>query len=212
VTTKIRELAPWEVDIPDGPRVLVRPLDSGDRERVRRAYALLSPDSRMNRFWQKSAEMSESRATSLTETDAREHVAWAALPLRDGKLPGYAGASFWRAPEAPERAELAFTVADPWRRHGFATLLFSVLWIEGWELGVREFFGFCRPANRAMIAWWESVGGEVEPGGRQVELRLSLESPETFVQKVAFEMPPSPRRVETAEWIRYWSEEIEARI
>jgi GNAT superfamily N-acetyltransferase len=170
---------------------------------------MLSVESRMNRFWEKPREMSPSRADSLTDTDRDQHIAWAALPVIDGELPGYAGASFWRSKTSPEEAELAFTVADAWQRKGLATLLFSILWHEAWHLGVREFVGYCRPRNEAIISWWDDVGGEVVPGPQQVSLRLPLVSPEQFLERVPFEMPSSFRRIETAEWMRRWVEEMD---
>lgn len=200
----LSDQAPLSVELPDGPNVLLRPLVRDDVARVRRAYAMLSPESRMHRFWEKPSELSDSRAESLADTDGIDHIAWIAIPPVDERLPGYAGASFWRDPEAPERAELAFTVADAWQRRGFGTLLFSVLWLEGWRVGIRTFFGFCRPVNTGMIEWWRSVGGNAVAGPRQVELELPLEAPGRFLERVAYEMPPSPRRVEIAEWLRSW--------
>lgn len=205
----LRDRAPLVVSLDEDLPVLLRPLGPEDRERVRRAYAMLSVESRMNRFWEKPAELSPSRADSLTNTDHERHIAWAALPVEEGDLPGYAGASFWRSESDPGQAELAFTVADAWQRRGLATLLFSVLWHEAWNLGIREFLGYCRPRNEAIISWWSDVGGEVTPGPQQVSLRLPLEPPEHFLERVAFEMPPSFRRIETAEWMRRWVEETD---
>ncbi|MDF1852701.1 MAG: GNAT family N-acetyltransferase [Verrucomicrobiales bacterium] len=209
---KLRSLttvAPLRVGLGDDLEVLLRPLGREDKERVRRAYAMLSTESRMNRFWEKPAELSESRAESLTDVDDQNHVAWAALPIEEGDLPGYAGASFWRSEEEPEKAELAFTVADAFQRRGLATMLFSILWIEAWEVGVREFIGFCRPRNEGMISWWEGIGGTVIRGPYQAELRWVIERPEDFLNRVPFEMPPSLRRVEIAEWMERWLEKLE---
>lgn len=205
----LRDISPLEVSLPEGPELLLRPLEKRDRERVRVAYSLLSPESRINRFWEKPAELSHVRASSLTDTDNRNHVAWAALSPRDESLPGYAGASFWRDGEDSDRAELTFTVADAWQRHGFATLLFSIVYFDGWRSGIRRFHGSARLANTAMAGWWESMGGRVETGSRAYEMEMDLLPPEEFVEKVAFEMPPSRRRVETAEWLREWSGRLE---
>ncbi|MDF1859040.1 MAG: hypothetical protein P1U87_02430 [Verrucomicrobiales bacterium] len=205
----LQEIEPFPVSLPDGPDLLLRPLGKGDQERVRRAYALLSPESRLNRFWEKPAEMSPSRAASLTDTDNSDHIAWVALSASDPDFPGYAGGSFWRDRESRERAELAFTVGDEWQRSGFATLLFSILYIDGWRTGVREFFGSCRRQNIAMADWWNSMGGTVIAEPRHFQLSLPLVSPEHFVEKISFEMPPGPRRVEAAEWIGEWLERLE---
>jgi RimJ/RimL family protein N-acetyltransferase len=204
----LRDIAPLSVSLPDGPDVVLRPLGKEDQERVRRAYTLLSSESRLNRFWEKPAEMSLIRAASLTDTDNLDHVAWGAFSAADPDFPGYAGGSFWRDGENKQRAELAFTVGDDWQRSGFATLLFSILYLEGWRTGVREFFGSCRRQNTAMADWWSSMGGTVLAEPRHFQLSLLLDSPEHFVEKTSFEMPPSLRRVEAAAWIIEWLERL----
>lgn len=202
----LSELAPLEAEVDDDLRVLLRPLGQGDLERVRRAWALLSEESRMNRFWEKPREMHPSRAVALTDTDPYWHVAWVALDPGDDGFPGFGGASFWRDRDRPDRAELAFTIADAWQRRGLATLLFSVLWIEGWRTGLREFTGTCRLENGGMVSWWRGMGGSAERGSRQWELRLPLEPPEAMVQRVGYEISPGMRRVELREWMQRWLE------
>ncbi|MEX2580019.1 MAG: GNAT family N-acetyltransferase [Verrucomicrobiales bacterium] len=205
----LRDLAPFDVTLGDDLPVRLRPLKKSDRERARRAYGLLSEESRMNRFWEKPRELSPSRAASLTDTDNRSHVAWVALPVEECEIPAYGAASFWRDEADSEDAELAFTVGDQWQRRGFATLLFSVLWFDGWRTGLRRFHGCCRRENVAMAAWWESVGGVVVPAGRQHELAFELVSPEDFVNRISFGMPSGPRPVEVAEWMRQWLDKFE---
>lgn len=160
----------------------------------------------MNRFWEKSREIRPSRAASLTDTDDFNHVAWIALRPDDEDFPGYAGGSYWRDRDVAERAELAFTVADDWQRQGLATLLFSILWFDGWRSGVRHFYGSCRLKNVAMAEWWHGMDGEVATEGRHHRLAMDLVSPEEFVAKVTYGMPSSYRHVETAGWMRQWLE------
>jgi GNAT superfamily N-acetyltransferase len=112
----------------------------------------------------------------------------------------------WRDPRNPERAEIAFTVADEWQRKGLATLLFSILWIEGRESGIREYHGTARRRNLAILHWWEGIGGNIRTFGRHHEFSFPLESPDSFLQKVAFEMPPSPERVVLADWLAEWND------
>ena len=202
----IQEIAPIAVEI-DGVLANVRPLEKRDFDRVRKAYSMLSEESRMNRFWEKPRELSSSRAESLTNTDNRDHIAWFALPRDENDpIPGFGGASFWRDETDSDRAELAFTVGDPWQRRGFATLLFSLLWFEGWRMGLRQFHAVCRIDNTAMVAWWKGMGGQIEEGRRQYELSLELESPEKFVERVSYGIPTSPRQVDLAEWMTVWLE------
>lgn len=205
----LQEISPLYLALPDGPELEVRPLEKRDQERVQKAYSMLSRESRMNRFWQKPVELSQARASSLTDSANGTHIAWAAFSPDNDALPGYAGASFWRDATDSPRAELTFTVADAWHRSGFATMLFSILYHEGWWMGVRQFHGVARLANTAMASWWESMGGTVKETSRQYEMVLDLEAPSQFIEKVGFEMPPSTRRVETAEWLMEWAGRLE---
>lgn len=201
----LRDIAPLSLEV-GGIETSLRPLDRDDLGRARRAYSMLSVESRMNRFWEKPRELSPSRAEALTDTDNHNHVAWVALPVDDQETPGFGGASFWRNENEPTRAEIAFTVGDPWQRSGFATLLFSILWFDGWRTGLRHFEGYCRPENTAMASWWESIGGAVEEQRRQFELHFELKAPENFVSQVGFGMPTGLRQVDVAEWMQRWLE------
>ncbi|MEC5125965.1 GNAT family N-acetyltransferase [Verrucomicrobiales bacterium BCK34] len=205
VPALLRHFAPLEVELGDF-QVCLRPLGVADRDRVRQGYALLSEESRMNRFWEKPGEMSQSRAESLTNTDSRNHVAWVVLPQEESAIPAYGAASFWRDSRDSSSAELAFTIGDPWQRKGFASLLFSILWFDGWRTGLRSFHGVSRRRNLAMASWWESVGGEVSEHGRQYELHLDLKEPQAFVDQIAFGITAGSRQVEVAEWMQLWLE------
>ncbi len=202
----LRDEAPFDLALDDGLRVCLRPIVKSDEARVQRAYELLSEDSRMNRFWEKPKELSLSRAARLTDTDDAGHVAWIAIRPDDEDFPGYAGGSFWRDAADASRAELAFTVADAWQRQGLATLLFSILWFDGWYCGIRHFYGSCRLKNVAMAEWWHDMGGAVNTADRHYQLSMDLLSPQAFINQVSYEMASSYRRVETADWMRKWLE------
>jgi RimJ/RimL family protein N-acetyltransferase len=205
----LSRIAPIDLVLENGLAVRLRPLVAEDSSRVDAAYGLLSEESRRNRFWAAPTVLSEDRKTALTSTDEWEHLAWIAIDPEDDLFPGYAGASFWRDPAETDRAEISFTVADAWQRSGLATLLFAVLWHEGWQIGVRRFHGICRHSNVAMRSWWRGVGGSVRTGRHGCELDFDLEAPAGFVHRVSYEMPPSPRRVEAAEWLDRFRELLE---
>jgi len=184
--------------------VRLRPVVPEDRERIRRAFNLLSEESRLNRLWERPDHLSEDRADQLSDVDGVRHLAWLALNPEEVRFPGYGGASYWRDERDPSRAEVAFTVADSWQRRGLATLLYSILWHEGWRNGVREFTAQCRKQNRGMLQWWAEMGGRAREGSRHFELALVLEEPAAFLQRIAFAVRPSWRLIETAEWLREW--------
>jgi hypothetical protein len=201
----LSDRAPFTVTLWDGTGVTLRPIRPGDEERVRQAYArLLSAESRYNRFWQKSGQMSPELAARLTDTDDTDHVAWFALKPGDEDFPGFGAASFWRQADQPDQAEVAFTIADEWQRCGFATLLFSILWFDGWRTGLKRFVGFSRIGNLPMRAFWKAMGGQEALTPNQVELRFDLMHPEEFLEQAPFEMEPGLHRHEVAVWMQEW--------
>ncbi len=205
---RLQDFAPFDRRLEDGLKVRLRPIVPEDRERIKRAYEFLSEDSRLNRFWERPARLSEHHAERLSDVDGAGHLAWIALNPEDESFPGFGGASFWREAQEPSRAELSFTVADAWHRRGIATLLFSILWFEGWRSGVRQFTGQCRKNNRAMSTWWREMGGRIREGNRHLDLHLDLANPGVFLERIAFEVRPTYRRIEVAAWLRDWREMV----
>ncbi len=207
-STRLWERAPFDRRMEDGLEVRLRPIVPQDRERIHQAYELLSEESRYNRFWERPSRLRESHVERLTSVDGRDHVAWIVLDPRDEGFPGFGGASYWREGDNPSRAEIAFTIADAWQRRGLATLLFSILWFEGWQEGVRTFSAHCRRENRAMRFWWEDMGGMVVEEPRQCRLSLELEEPDVFLERIAFDIRPTYRLIEVAGWLRDWRETV----
>lgn len=200
----LSDFAPFDRRLEDGLAVRLRPIVPEDRERIHRAYELLSEESRLNRFWERPARLGEHHAQRLSAVDGIDHLAWIALDPEDELFPGYGGASWWRDGDDPARAELSFTIADAWHRRGLATLLYSILWHEGWRCGVREFTGQCRKNNVAIVRWWTEMGGRVREESRHFDLVLALEDPAVFLERIAFAVRPSYRLIEAASWLREW--------
>lgn len=200
----LSDFAPFDRCLEEGLAVRLRPIVPEDRERIHRAYEMLSEESRLNRFWERPERLGEHHAARIAEVDGLDHLAWIALNPEDEDFPGYGGASWWRDGHDPARAELSFTIADAWHRRGLATLLYSILWHEGWRCGVREFTGQCRKNNVAMVRWWAEMGGRVREEARHFELDLALEDPAVFLERIAFTVRPSYRLIESAAWLRDW--------
>ncbi|MEM9015367.1 MAG: GNAT family N-acetyltransferase [Verrucomicrobiota bacterium] len=204
MSERLEERAPLRVTLESGLKTRLRPLGPEDIRRVQEAWHLLSDESKRNRYWNRQNEMSEELASALVTTDSANHLAWIALHESDDDFPGYGGASLWRDEENPESAEITFTIGDTWQREGLASLFFSLLWFEGWQIGIREITGVARPRNAAIRDWWDSLGGELSIRSGHLHFRFPLEAPEMFRQRVAYEMPPSSRRVAVAEWLQEW--------
>jgi len=202
---RLQELAPFEVSLGEDFPVVLRPVRPGDEGRARRAFSLLSRQSRLNRFWQSGKVLPGPALERLVETNHASHVAWVALPREENSaVPGYGAASFWREEEDLARAEFSITVADDWQRRGVGALLLAVLWEEAVALGIRTFFAVGRRDNHAIRAWWASAGGEVVERATYLEMSLRLADPRSFAGRTEYDLHAGAVRVDLANWFRHW--------
>ena len=70
------------VRLRDGKSVSLRPIEPGDRERLRRAFDRLGPESRYRRFFSPVDHLTESQLDYLTQVDHHDHEALVALHRR----------------------------------------------------------------------------------------------------------------------------------
>lgn len=202
----LSDQAPLRVELDDATPLRLRPIVAADHDRIMKAFEQLSPEGRLNRFWEKRTQLPEKKIKNLSQTDGWNHFAWIALHAEDDEFPGYGGASCWRDFDNPERAEISFTVADKVQRRGIGTLLLSVLWFEAWQLGVKELYGIARRENQALIDWFSSLGADMAVGSRHVEVMVKLTSPSECVERLKYGLEFESHRVILADWMQDWLE------
>jgi len=200
----LRRRMPFTVTGGGGFAIRLRVVTSEDRARIQRAYSLLSDRSRLNRFWSTAKEMNEELAGRLARTNEADHLSWIALDPEDDDFPGFGAASLWIDRAHPTQAEVSLTIADAWQHRGLGTLLFSLLWFEGWELGVRRVFAFGRAGNHEMHAWWTQMGGQVAVVGTGLEMTLDLMPPADLVHQAGFDLHATNSMVDLAGWMQQW--------
>jgi len=103
------------IHLRDDSEVMLRPLAPDDRERIRRAFDRLSPDSRYRRFFVSLRELSDGLLDVLTDVD-HDHEALVGVEPDSGDIVGVA--RYVRMPEQPERAEASVAVVDDWQGRG----------------------------------------------------------------------------------------------
>jgi GNAT superfamily N-acetyltransferase len=158
----IAGLACWIETLPGGERVLLRPIEPGDREAERAFIAALSPEARHDRFLGQVVVPSEDLLTRLTAPDLEHDVAYVALAAGEGEA---------RAPSAPllgiarygadrdgRACECAVTVAEGWRQRGLATLLMRHLIELARARGIRTMYSIDAADNAAMRALAADLG------------------------------------------------------
>jgi len=161
--------------LPDGGRVLVRPLLYSDREQLGLQYAQLSPESRRLRFFSAPNRLREADLEYLTKLDYRDHFAWAAFAVDDPGSPGIAVARYIRRQE-PTKAEVAVTVLDDYQRRGVGTLLTRLLAEVAAGHGIDTLVTYVLWDNELAIDALVKAGARVtpyEPGVALLELDLS---------------------------------------
>ncbi|CAG7646381.1 bifunctional acetate--CoA ligase family protein/GNAT family N-acetyltransferase [Actinacidiphila bryophytorum] len=153
---KVREPAVHAL-LADGETVGIRPALPGDRERVRRLYAEMSPESLRMRFFGVSRRAGEQAADRLCEPAGPGHRSL--LALREGRV---IGAAEYLATDDPEVAEIDLAVADDFHHRGVGTLLLEHLANAAREAGVTSFTADALASNALMQRLVADLGLTVE--------------------------------------------------
>lgn len=168
---------PHEHVLDDGTRVIVRPIEPGDGDKLRAAFERLSPESRYRRFFTAMPRLTESMVHHLLDVDGVDRVAWAAIDADAEGEPGIGVARYFRLDDEPDAAEMAVAVVDDYQHRGVGSLLLDHLNQTAREQGITHFVGTVLADNRPMLDLIESAGGRYgldEPG----VLRLEIDIPD----------------------------------
>ena len=154
------------VVLPDGARVLVRPIEPADGPQLRAGFDRLDAGSRYQRFLAPIDYLSQRQLDYLTRIDHESHEALVALDAATGD--GVGIARFVRDASDPTRADVAIVIADRWHGRGVGTLLANRLAARARAVGVTSFTARMLAGNRAGRRLVERVGQEIrqrEDGG-----------------------------------------------
>jgi acetate---CoA ligase (ADP-forming) len=168
-----------DVVLRDGSTVHVRPVRAEDAAAVRVFYEALSPESTALRFFSGfpnldmavrwATEVDYDRRYGLVATSGDNHVV--------------AHAGWERQPDRPDRAEVAFAIADRMQGQGLGTILLGQLAEAADHAGVTVLTAEVLPQNYRMVRVFRDSGFPVTtqalPGLLLVELPTSL-SPEAL--------------------------------
>ena len=164
------------MDLRDGTRVEVRPIEAGDKRRLTDGFERLSEESRYRRFFSPITRLTDQQLAYLTEIDHRDHEALVALDDQDN-LVGVA--RYVRLEDRPDAAEVAVTVADDWQGRGMATGLLHRLVPLAREAGIERFTASALAENRAVVDVLQGIGASTrhsaEPGVVKLEIELPPE-------------------------------------
>jgi len=153
--------------------VLIRPIQSDDRELLARMFERLSADSRRARFRGRDDVLSEEDLDYLTDVDQYRHDALVAIDSATHDAVGVA--RYVRLPGRRELAEVAVEVIDDWQRRGVATALLVELTERARAAGVSEYTAIVSPDNEVMVDVLGRLGAEfVRDGDEGAEYLIDL--------------------------------------
>jgi RimJ/RimL family protein N-acetyltransferase len=147
--------------LPDGTKILLRPIEAADKARLAVALGRLSQETIRRRFLAAKPGFSTSELRYLTEVDGRNHLALAAFEAEDPEtIVGVARCV--RLPEARETAEFAIVVGDALQGRGLGTLLARELATAARATGIRRFAATMLGDNLAVRRLMGTISAHLE--------------------------------------------------
>jgi RimJ/RimL family protein N-acetyltransferase len=145
----------------DGRIVTVRPIQPGEGHLVDDVFARMSELSRYTRFLSPVPRLTAAMRRTLAAVDHEWHGAWVAeVHDQAGAEPTVAGIGRWvRYPAEPDRAELAFEIADEFQGQGIGSVLLPVLLTAAGRADVARLDCTVAPDNRRGIALSRKIPG-----------------------------------------------------
>ncbi|HEX5917045.1 MAG TPA: GNAT family N-acetyltransferase [Nocardioides sp.] len=151
-----------ELELRNGERVWVRPIEPEDADGLRLAFQELSEQSRYQRFFTGTPRLTDVMVEVLIHVDHVDREALVAVPTASSRTP-VGVIRFARDPIASQRADLAVTVADAWHGRGLATALLHRLSARACQLGI-EYFTVDMLADNASVRSLVRAAGGVQQG------------------------------------------------
>ena len=164
MTSAIRHYPVHLVDVlrlPDGRRVVLRPILPRDKEMLRAFVRSLSDEARYFRFMSGLAELPEAMAERFTCIDYCSHVSLVAEVETDAGAIMVAEVCYIVDAGMPSSCEFAIAVADDWQGRGLGRAMLARLAEHAAASGIRRMAADTAAANKAMIGLAKRLGCNV---------------------------------------------------
>src|SRR5262245_34817635 len=146
------------LDLRDGTRVHVRPIQPEDEPLLHEAFARMSERSVYFRFLSPLKRLPEAVARRLARVDHEQRFALVATTHRpDGREHLLGVARYDRAP-GTDAAEIAVAVVDDAQRQGIGSGLLSLLAQVARQHGIQELTAIVLPENQSMLGLLRRLG------------------------------------------------------
>ncbi len=143
----------------NGTRICLRPITSGDEDRLRDGIAELSDRSRYLRFFTNLKRVPEAVIQRLADADGEHHIAWGAIDLDKENKPAIGAVHAMR--EGHEaKADLAIGILDAYHAMGIARMLLTALVFDCKRQGITALMADTLAENKKAIGLFRSLGAE----------------------------------------------------
>jgi acetyltransferase len=147
----------WRWVLPDGTRVLIRPIRPEDRQIEQEFVRNLSSESRYFRFMSAVNELSEGMLNRFTQVDYARELALIAVVTEDCHEREIAVARYVENPDS-RSCEFAIVVADAWQHRRIGRTLMTCLMRAARSRGLQVMEGFVLSSNHKMLALMHALG------------------------------------------------------
>lgn len=155
-----------DLDLDNGLRVRLRPIEPTDAPLLVAGFERLSPESRFMRFFTGMSHLTPAHLEYFTQIDYVDHYAVGASD-RDRKSDvagspeglGIGVARYIRSTDQPDEAESAVAVIDEYHGRGVGTLLLEALGVVAKTNGIDRFVSPVMTSNAMMLETHLALGG-----------------------------------------------------
>jgi RimJ/RimL family protein N-acetyltransferase len=160
----------WRWMLPDGTRILIRPIRPEDRQIEQEFVRDLSSESRYFRFMNAVNELSEGMLNRFTRIDYARELALIAVVSEDSHEKEIAVARYVTNPDG-RSCEFAIAVADAWQHRRIGRTLMICLMRAAHSRGLQVMEGFVLSSNHKMLGLMHALGFTVRPAERDPTLK-----------------------------------------
>lgn len=142
---------PIKTTLQNGMPILVRPVQSDDKQLLETGFELLSRQSRFLRFFRPVTKLSAKELDYYCAVDQSDHIAICALDTTQDETRPLGIARCIRARDKTDEAELAVTVIDRFQGRGIGTILLAAIAHAAITQNITKFVGTILTENDSML-------------------------------------------------------------
>jgi GNAT superfamily N-acetyltransferase len=166
----------------NGTPVTIRAVRPDDKQKINEAFTNLEPDTIYTRYFRYKKRLSDEELKWATELDFENDVALF-VTIQEGDREIVIGGARYSAlrsdPDAPKRAEIAFTVEEDYQGQGIASRLLTHMAGIAREKGVSFLEAEVLSQNKAMLVVFERGGLPMKKKYEDGVIYLSMSLSET---------------------------------